>query len=567
MAGHFSVQCARARKAAQALFFLTLCFFAFAADATAGKKPPAPDTSMQFAVVRGSSPACEPVCPEWIWAEGEIKSDTAKRLKKFLKNLGKRKLPIVIQSPGGHVDAAFAMGRLIRAKGLDVAVGYTTFASCAPRQKGCKPGETGTYTGVAAAGFAYCNSACPMVLAGGVKRLVGLWAHLGVHQITTTMVKEKILYRTTTRVVKGKKVVKKKIVRRQDAGSYTTTKMGKGLRRQFTAYLNEMGVSTDILEPINKTPAAGILKLDQSELLTLKLITSLDQVDALTGPSICKLQPMPSNCREIPADQYQATKVATAKPAAAKPAGAQHIAALKTDAKPVDGGQNKVDRVVLAKLDSIGQMRFAVVRGSNPQCDPDCPEWISAEGRITSGTPERLRRLLDTIGERQLPIVISSLGGDVLAAVAAGRLIRERNLDVAVARTRFAYCTPETSGCAPDDGVFLGATLDAHGECGSPCPLMLAGGVRRLVGPNARVTMQSLGFGQRIVEYLERMAVEPALLSTMGPFKKVTTQLTPEVMAAVRLTTGAEAVDEWTAPGICRSMPRPKNCRAVMAAQ
>ena len=56
---------------------------------------------------------------------------------------------------------------MIRAKGLDVAVCYTTFASCAPRQQGCDAGKKGGYVGVAAAGSAYCNSACPLVLAGG----------------------------------------------------------------------------------------------------------------------------------------------------------------------------------------------------------------------------------------------------------------------------------------------------------------------------------------------------------------------------------------------------------------
>ncbi|TIT97889.1 MAG: hypothetical protein E5W55_07925, partial [Mesorhizobium sp.] len=32
-------------------------------------------------------------------------------------------------------------------------------------------------------------------------------------------------------------------------------------------------------------------------------------------------------------------------------------------------------------------MRFAVVRSSAPGCEPNCPEWISAEGTIEAGTP------------------------------------------------------------------------------------------------------------------------------------------------------------------------------------
>jgi hypothetical protein len=167
-AGHF----AKARGLLlHAILLLGLCLVPIAAEAKPKvKKEPKPDFSMQFAIVRGSSLLCEPNCPEWIWAEGEIRSDTAKRFKKFLKTVGDRKLPVIIQSPGGDVDAALAMGRMIRAKKLDVAVGYTTFSSCVPRQKGCDAAKIGGYRGIAAVGFAYCNSACPLVLAGGTRR-------------------------------------------------------------------------------------------------------------------------------------------------------------------------------------------------------------------------------------------------------------------------------------------------------------------------------------------------------------------------------------------------------------
>ena len=149
-------------------------------------------------------------------------------------------------------------------------------------------------------------------------------------------------------------------------------------------------------------------------------------------------------------------------------------------------------------------MRFALVRRSDPVCEPTCPEWISAEGTITRTTPERLRRLLDEIGDRRLPIVISSPGGDLPGALAAGRLIRERGLDVAVARTRFVGCRPATEGCAAENGMFVGTAVDSEGECSAACPLMLAGGVRRLVGPNARLMIHSMGSELIVAEYLEK---------------------------------------------------------------
>ena len=108
-------------------------------------------------------------------------------------------------------------------------------------------------------------------------------------------------------------------------------------------------------------------------------------------------------------------------------------------------------------------MRFVVVRGSNPLCNPDCPEWISAEGAITTETPQKLRQVLDTLGNRRLPVVISSSGGDLFGALAAGRLIHEKKLDVAVARTDFVGCDPGEAGCAAEDGAYAGLSIDGEG--------------------------------------------------------------------------------------------------------
>ncbi|TIP63717.1 MAG: hypothetical protein E5X63_47215, partial [Mesorhizobium sp.] len=57
-----------------------------------------------------------------------------------------------------------------------------------------------------------------------------------------------------------------------------------------------------------------------------------------------------------------------------------------------------------AQRTDVGDMRFVLVRGRSFLCDPNCPEWISAEGTISAQTPERLRQLLDTIGDRRLPV-------------------------------------------------------------------------------------------------------------------------------------------------------------------
>ncbi len=524
--------------------FLVMEHAAFAANT----KKSAPDLgpTMRFVVVRSSAPGCEPTCPEWISAEGSIVAGTPALFKRTLKGLGSRKLPVVVDSPGGNVEAALALGRLLRKNKLDIAVGKTRFTGCQPDAKDCKEndGKGARYFGDAYADGAICNSACPLMFAGGIRRVVGQWAFLGVHQITTTYIRTKLQYRTTYRVVGGKKkIVSKKIVGRKNAGSYKTYEMSKSVEKRLAAYLNEMGVGQAVLETMKNTPASTIQQLAPYDMLQAKLVTSLDTVDLLTAATLCKADPVAANCREIPAPAGNV--VAFAKPAPAAPV------------EPETG--QRAD---------VGDMRFVLVRGRSFLCDPNCPEWISAEGTISAQTPERLRQLLDTIGDRRLPVVINSPGGDVLGALAAGRLIRERKLDVAVARTEFIGCEPDKADCAAEDGVYVGLTIDASGACGAACPIMLAGGVRRLVGPRAQLTVHSMGLDQRVKTYLRDMAVGPGLLGAMRSVPASRhRQLEPEMMLQVGLTTGLGSADEFTGPTICKSEPVPENCRVVSTSE
>ncbi|MGX9178241.1 hypothetical protein [Mesorhizobium sp. BHbdii] len=524
--------------------FLGMEQAAFAANTKKSASDVGP--TMRFVVVRSSAPGCEPTCPEWISAEGSIEARTPALFKRTLKVLGRRKLPLVVDSPGGNVDAALALGRLIRKNKLDIAVGKTRFTGCQPDAKDCteNDGKAARYFGNAYADGAICNSACPLMFAGGIRRVVGQWAHLGVHQITTTYIRTKLQYRTTYRVVRGKKkIIDKKVISRKNAGSYKTYEMSKSVEKRLAAYLKEMGVGQAVLETMKNTPASSIQQLAPYDMLQTKLVTSLDAVDLLTAATLCNTDPVAANCREIPAPAGHV--VAYAKPAPAAP----------------------VEPETVQRAD-VGDMRFVLVRGRSLLCDPNCPEWISAEGTISAQTPERLRQLLDTIGDRRLPLVINSPGGDVLGALAAGRLIRERKLDVAVARTDFIGCEPDKADCTAENGIYVGLSIDASGECGAACPIMLAGGVRRLVGPRAQLTVHSMGLEQRVKTYLKDMTVGPGLLAAMRsvPASRPR-QLEPEMMVKVGLTTGLESVDEFTGPTICKSEPVPGNCRVVSTSE
>lgn len=252
---------------------------------------------MRFVIVQGASRLCSPLCPRWISAEGKIVSGTPALLQEVLRKAGSMRMPIIISSYGGDVEAALAMGRLIRASRLDVAVGRTTFISCAPEDKGCDAEKKGGYVGVALDGWGYCVSACPFVLSGGVRRLVGEWATVSVHQITTTYTTEKVTYKTVYKTINGKRTaVERKPVSRKVVSTRTSTKIDKTLRAKLEAHLNGMGVSLDILKYLQTTPPEKLLLLSKSEMLEMKLISGLESLATLEFPAACPAKPVAPGC-------------------------------------------------------------------------------------------------------------------------------------------------------------------------------------------------------------------------------------------------------------------------------
>ncbi len=529
-------------------------------------------SEMRFVVVRSSATGCKTNCPEWISAEGAIQAGTPAKLRSILKTLGTRKLPIIVNSPGGDVDAALQLGRIIRKNGLDIAIGKTEFSDCWPGTEGCgaSVGKGVTYLGVASDGGAMCNSACPLMFAGGVRRLAGGWAYLGVHQITTTWFPSTRHFRTTYKTIRGKRyqVTTETVTEGQ---SYKTYEMGKGFARKISAYLREMGVGQGVLEKMKATPASDIQRITLHDMLTMKLATSTDTVELFTGVVLCMGDKPAPNCREISEDTRPAA-VTTAKTAPAPQAEApMSQPAAVTMAKTAPAPQAEAPMSQPAKAPPIApfqaaagnaapEMRFVVVRGSDPLCDPDCPEWISAEGAITPRTPQKLRQLLAALDNPRLPIVISSRGGDLFGALATGRLIHERKLDVVVDRTIITGCNPAGAGCLDDNGAYIGLISQFGVECDSACALLLAGGARRLVDPKARLSVSSMGQARIVRAYLDEMAISPALFAAIEG-SSVERQLEPDMMLKVGLTTGPDTSDTLTGPVICRSMPKPDNCR------
>ena len=254
-------------------------------------KPALPhELPMTVVIVRSGEPGCEPICPEWIAAEGEITAASPRLFRKALKQAGRHRLPVVIHSPGGRMDAAIEIGRMIRARKLDVAVGWTLYDGCRPADKACKlpKAQKGIYRGMAYPGRAVCNSACPMVLAAGQRRLASPWSFVGVHQVRTTWVKERVTYREKYLIVNGrKKVVSRTIVSRKPVKSYEKLGLDKRLRETLTAYLNEMGISLALLDDMEMAPPTSIHELSLARMDELKLLTDHATVMQLTSKTVC----------------------------------------------------------------------------------------------------------------------------------------------------------------------------------------------------------------------------------------------------------------------------------------
>jgi len=86
-----------------------------------------------------------------------------------------------------------------------------------------------------------------------------------------------------------------------------------------------------------------------------------------------------------------------------------------------------------------------------------------------------------------------------------GFLIRKRGLDVAVGRTDFDKCANAPGGC--NHGTWsgpLGEPSLQRASCSSACTFVLAGGVRRFVGPEARVGVHNFNYNTATVEKLRQ---------------------------------------------------------------
>jgi hypothetical protein len=154
-------------------------------------------------------------------------------------------------------------------------------------------------------------------------------------------------------------------------------------------------------------------------------------------------------------------------------------------------------------------MQVRIVRSAQGGCEPNCPEWIAAQGVIDASTPGRFKKVLRQLGARKVPVFIHSNGGSVADSYIIGHLLRAKGLDVAVMRTLLILCSPGDAECHKKEskGVVYGAP-DVSAYCASSCAFVLAAGQRRFVSPQAKVGVHQVKSFRTYVKVLRTYKVK-----------------------------------------------------------
>jgi len=147
-----------------------LCFALTGPVATSGGSAHAGGTLEERKLpMRFTWVACQPNCRGWVGAVGIVTADTPKEFDEFARTRQLGGATVVLDSSGGSVNDAIALGRRWRSLGMMTTVG----ASIDPRN-----GDRAQVTSQA-----YCESMCVFLLLSGKARYVPDGAHVRVHQI------------------------------------------------------------------------------------------------------------------------------------------------------------------------------------------------------------------------------------------------------------------------------------------------------------------------------------------------------------------------------------------------
>src|SRR5437588_3968215 len=141
-------------------------------DESSGKRAIEAARSMRFEWHAGHSPGSCADCANWIYAVGPITDQTSKDFELVTAGRDVRGATVVLNSVGGSVSGAIALGRLMRALDMNTTVGRAvrSNAGAAASRMEWAPDAS-------------CSSMCAFLLLAGKERHVPNEAKVKVHQI------------------------------------------------------------------------------------------------------------------------------------------------------------------------------------------------------------------------------------------------------------------------------------------------------------------------------------------------------------------------------------------------
>jgi hypothetical protein len=201
--------------------------------------------------VEGPAEACGKTCRTWVAATGAITAETPRDFEIFAKTHDVRGATIALDSDGGSVLGALALGRAIRRLEMVTMVGKTVDL----------PPTDNSERRARLMPRAYCESMCAFVLLAGVERQVPGEARVLVHQIWLGD-------------------------RRDDptAANYSAEDLVLVQRDigKLAMYTIEMGGTIDLVETALKIPPWEPMRLlSREELRGMKLVTVDDGLDVI----------------------------------------------------------------------------------------------------------------------------------------------------------------------------------------------------------------------------------------------------------------------------------------------
>jgi hypothetical protein len=167
-----------------------------------------------------------------LMATGTITPGISKAFATEIDKRGDYIKTVVLNSPGGSIADAMAMGRLIREKKLSTEV------------------EAGKY----------CASSCPLVFAGGIERRAGDKAVIGVHQVAA-------------------------IASAANGPPRDEMSMAQDVSARCQRYLAEMGINLQVWVHAMETPHDKLFVFKPDELKALNLATTIPAAPVPSVPA------------------------------------------------------------------------------------------------------------------------------------------------------------------------------------------------------------------------------------------------------------------------------------------